>query len=259
MKRKSLFIVFIVCCVLASIFFIIGKNNNVVGGFFQVAFSPLSHIIFSSSKHIVSNSNAFIQQETVATFLQKVTNEKKLQDENIALRDQFQTQSPSSKTLLPAVIIGAPGFIPNVSFPEYLVLDKGSNDNVHMGSVVVYKNIALGKIAQVSPTSSQVSLISNKSSSFPIKTVTTNALGVARGQANSDMTIDNVLLSDTLKKDDMVVTYGDVDMHGNGYPPDLLVGKIATVEKNPSALFQKASLQNIIDITKLTTVFVMVK
>jgi len=46
-------------------------------------------------------------------------------EDNKALRDQFQTENPKSTNLIEADIIGAPGFIPGISIPETLVLNRG--------------------------------------------------------------------------------------------------------------------------------------
>ncbi|HZJ18567.1 MAG TPA: rod shape-determining protein MreC, partial [Patescibacteria group bacterium] len=71
--------------------------------------------------------------------------------------------------------------------------------------------------------------------------------------------LDNVLLSENLKKGDIILTKGDIDQEENGYPPDLIIGKIISVDKSPSALFQKADVVSLVDLSKLTTVFIIVK
>ena len=84
----------------------------------------------------------------------------------------------------------------------------------------------------------------------------TNALGVARG-GGDHLLLSETLLSETLKVSDTIVTKGDMDESGIGYPPNLIVGRIAAVEKNPSALFQSAKVKSPIDFSKLSTVFVI--
>ena len=66
------------------------------------------------------------------------------------------------------------------------------------------------------------------------------------------------MLSDSLKKDDLVLTKGDVNAQNVGFPPDLTVGKIASVSKNPSDLFQKAEIQPLVDLSNLEKVFVVI-
>jgi rod shape-determining protein MreC len=161
--------------------------------------------------------------------------------------------------LLPANIVGAPSFIPGISTPETFIIDKGTSDGVKVGDAVVYKNNLLGKISKISDSLSEVTLVTNTSSSFTAKTSSSQALGVIKGQGGGQMILDNVLLSDNLKPSDLVLTNGDTNLSGKGYPPDLVVGKIVSVDKKASSLFQRAEVSSFIDFAKITTVFVISK
>ena len=86
----------------------------------------------------------------------------------------------------------------------------------------------------------------------------TNASGVIKGEGGDGMILDEVLLSDSLKKDDLVLTKGNQDLSGVGFPPGLAVGKIASISKNASDLFQKAEVKSSLDFTKLDKVFIVV-
>jgi cell shape-determining protein MreC len=54
------------------------------------------------------------------------------------------------------------------------------------------------------------------------------------------------------------LTKGDISLQNTGYPPDLTIGKIISVSKNPSDLFQKAEISSLIDFSNLEKVFVVV-
>ena len=71
------------------------------------------------------------------------------------------------------------------------------------------------------------------------------------------MTLDNVLLSENIKVGDIVTTKGDITLKRIGYPPDLIVGKIMSVDKNPSSLFQKARVESFVNLNKLYMVFIL--
>jgi rod shape-determining protein MreC len=161
--------------------------------------------------------------------------------------------------LLPANIIGASGFIPGTSSPEAIILDKGREDGLRVGNAVLYKNNLLGKISRITDSLSEVILVTNTSSSFTAKTSASGALGVIKGQGGKKMILDNVLLSDNLKSSDLVLTNGDTDLNGQGFPPGLVVGKIVAVDKKASSLSQRAEVESFIDFTNLTTVFVLVR
>lgn len=197
-----------------------------------------------------------LQQENVLTVAQNIATQKKLEEDNKALRDQFLTASVSNTQLLPAHVIGAPGFVPGVTQPTYLTLDLGEASGVKLGQAVVYKDNVIGNVTRVSKALAVVSPISRAHTNITAKTVKTSAIGILKGQGDT-LLLDNVVLSDTLTVDDIVVTKGDVNENGVGFPPNLVIGKIVSVDKKPSALFQKARVKSLLDISKLSTVFVI--
>lgn len=198
-----------------------------------------------------------LQAENIQLRTQLVHDEK-LQADNAALRDQFETTQIPSNNLLPAQVIGDPNFIPGISNPETLIVQKGKKDGVAVGQPVVYKNNLIGQITSSADTASLVTLVSNKVSSFTVRTSETRAQGVLTGQGDGVMILGNVVLSDTLRIGDTVLTNGSQDTTGHGYPPDLVVGKIVSVNKNASSLYQSASVESLLNISKLTNVFILV-
>lgn len=259
MKKKIVFPVvgiLILCCI---IFIFVFEEKLVTSiPLMHSLFAPLQKGTYVATQHI-TNQTENGQEITNQNNLQEQIRYKQLQEDNTALRDQFQTASIPPNHLLPAHIIGEPGFIPGNTAVETFTLDKGSDDGMKVGMIVIYKDTILGKIQQTSHTVAQAIVISNDAVSFSAKTFATNALGVVKGQGGGTILLDNVILSQTLKLHDIVETKGDMDIHGNGYPPNLIVGRIVSIQKDPSALFQKASIQSLVDITKLDIVFVMMQ
>jgi len=178
----------------------------------------------------------------------KIRDYEVLKKENMALNDQFHSSFSRSLDLLKADIIG--------SWEESFVINKGSKDGLKVGQGVLSGDFVVGKIAKISQNLSVVSLIIDSSLAFSALDLETNALGVARG-GGDHLLLSETLLSETLKVSDTIVTKGDMDESGIGYPPNLIVGRIAAVEKNPSALFQSAKVKSPIDFSKLSTVFVI--
>lgn len=183
---------------------------------------------------------------------------KQLETENKALKDQFQSGVLSSQKLLPATIIGFPSFIPGVSQPEYYILDKGEADGVKKQHVVVVGDNLVGFIDETTIYRSRVRLVTAKDLAFPAKTFESSTLGVVRGKGNGEMVFDNVVLSETLKKGDTILTKGDTDIRGVGIPPDLVIGKITSLDKKASALFQTGNIQSGIVFPTVTTVFILI-
>ena len=190
------------------------------------------------------------------SLLKKIAESEKLKRENAALSDQFQTSYPRSIQLLEAEIIGAPGFIPGVSVPTNFILNKGSKDNIKVGQAVVVKDNLVGVISQISTNLSKVNAVNNYFSSFTAKTEN-GAQGIVKG-TGAGLTLNNVLLSENIKSSEIVLTYGDINLDGIGIPPNLVVGKITSVEKSASDLFQKAKIESFVDFPKLTSVFIYI-
>lgn len=196
-----------------------------------------------------------LKEENLA-LAKKLIDQEKLLSENKALHDQFQIEKPRSLDLLPAGIVSSPRFIPGIFSPEFLVIDKGTDEGIKVGNGVVFKNNLVGKVTKTSKFLSQVTLLTNPNLKFAAKTEK-GTFGVLKGEGNGDIFLDNVLLSDHLSKGELVVTSGDLKIDQTGFPPDLIIGKIVSVSSNPSDLFQRAKLQTLVDFSSLTKVFII--
>ena len=258
-KRGKFFSVFIIFFVLAIIIFGLSRTNifSTPVSLVTSIFSPVQSNFLHFAVGIRSINKSDLKEENLK-LVEQVSDYQKLKEQNKSLLDQFQTLNPKSSTLLQADVVGAPSFIPGLSSPEYLTINKGLGDNIKVGQAVIFKNNLIGKINKINSNLSQVILITNNKSSFTAQTGGEKSiLGVLKGLGSGEMIMDNVLLNETLKNGDLVLTKGDVNLNGEGIPPGLIVGKIISVEKSPSALFQKAQVEGLIDITKLSTVFVI--
>jgi len=261
MKRKeNFFPIFFVVAFLCIIILILSLSGNLkfLSSFLEKGTSAVQGItfhVFRSLPFISEDSKIKDLRDENLNLLSKIVDAEKLKRENQALSDQFQTSYPPSYKLLKADVIGAPGFVPGVSQPLNLILNKGSKDNLKVGLAVVVKNNLVGTIVSVSENLAKVNTINNPSSSFTSK-AENGAEGIVKGGAS--LTLSNVLLSENVKVSEIVLTYGDVDFNGIGIPADLVVGKIISVERNPSDLFQKAKLESFVDFGKLSTVFVYI-
>ena len=260
MKRKTGFLpVFFVVAFLCVLILVLSLSGNLkfLSSFLEKRTAQIQGITFNIFRNLpFISGEAKIKklQENNLELLSRVADFEKLKRENAALSDQFQTTYPPSYELLKAEIIGAPGFIPGISLPVNFILSKGSKDSVKVGQAVVVKNNLVGKISKTSVNLSEAILINNSSFSFTARTEN-GAQGIIKG-AGASLTFDNVLLSENIKISEIVLTKGDVNQDGIGIPADLIVGKIKSVEKNPSDLFQKAEIASFVNFVGLSTVFI---
>ena len=129
-----------------------------------------------------------------------------------------------------------------------MIIDKGSTDKIKEGDSIVYKDNLLGKVGKTSPHFSIVYLLNHKGISFTATTTKTEASGIVKGVGDAGIILDNTLLSDKLDQGDTVVTKDQ---------PILVVGKIISVNKKASNLFQSADIKSLVDTQKLKMVFVL--
>lgn len=226
-------------------------------------FSSVNHFFLSPSYTFLSNfpflgqdsQNQKLKEETLL-LSKKNIDEGKLIAENKALHDQFSTFLPKNFDLLPANVISAPRFIPGVTSPYSYLINVGSEDGVRAGNAVILKDNLVGKIVKVENSLSEVDLVVNPDFILAGRT-NAGVLGVIKGQGNQDILFDNVLLSDSLLKGDFVLTIGDMKLDSSGLPGGIIVGKITSMEKNPSEIFQKGKIESLLDFPSLQTVFVI--
>lgn len=261
MKRKEGFLpAFFVVAILCIVILLLSLSGKLkfLSSFLEKRTAQIQGITFSIFRNLPFLSEDLkikrLKEENLE-LLSRVSDFEKLKRENQALSDQFKTSYPASSQLLEAQIIGAPSFVPGISIPNTFILNKGTKDDIKVGSAVIVKNNLVGVISKISTNLSKVSVVNNSSSSFTAKTQN-GAVGIVRG--GGSLTLENVLLSENITKGELVLTKGDVNQDGTGIPADLIIGEIKSVEKNPSDLFQKARLESFIDFNTLSTVFVYV-
>lgn len=193
----------------------------------------------------------------------KLVDQQKLQKEAAALRDQFESTKTKSLRLLPAQVVGVFAFVPGVTTAEFITLDKGVNDGIEKGQAVIIEDHLIGIVSVVGKALSRVQLIAGPKTIITAKVLSqegnggNEVLGVVKGLGWEELVLENVLPSETVKVKDIVVTKGDLDVHGKGIPADLIIGTIASVEKKPSALFQTAKVIRRQNISIASHVFIV--
>lgn len=261
MQKRDNFLPFFLAFFLLSLILILfgtsGVYKNISSFFNKSAESGRNITNILTLKSIQNNYVRTLASENLK-LKKELSDEKNILLENAALKNQFESAPDMSSSLLPVKVIGYPAFLPGISMPEYLILNRGEKAGIKNGDTVISDNYLVGKITYTAPDISKVQLITNKNSSFTAKIQgSEDANGIIKGQGEDEVIFDNVLLTTKLKKDDPVVTKGDVDEKGIGYPPDISVGKIISIEKKQSDLFQKATVISPIDFKNLTVVFIL--
>lgn len=248
-RAKSLLPVFLILFVVSLLIFFFFQGFLMKP--LQAVTLPVQSWIFSTfTQPVVANQESEVElREENNALRTQIAKLQELERDNKALRNQFQSSNENSQSLLPAKVIGIT--------ESQMLIDKGQEDTVKVGDIVVVKDNLVGKVEKISPRVSVIRLVTHPSTSFTAITSKTAAIGVVKAQGGDSITVENVVLSDKLEKDDLIKTKGDVDENGGGFPPDLIVGKIVSVNNKASNLFQSAKVKSFITFSTVRTVFII--
>jgi rod shape-determining protein MreC len=141
-----------------------------------------------------------------------------------------------------------------------VTLSKGSDDGIAKGDVVIAEGGALvGRVADVGPDFSIVTLISDRSSTVVGLTETSHARGDVVGQLGGALVMQNIDSTETVQAGEQVLTAG-IELPGgirSPYPKGLLIGQITDVKKEASSVVQTAFLQPTTNLDKVAYVLVV--
>jgi rod shape-determining protein MreC len=132
-----------------------------------------------------------------------------------------------------------------------ITIDRGSNAGIHRDDGVLDKGGVVGRIASVTPFSSQIVLITDYTSRLPAVTQRGRFWGIARGNLSS-VRVEYIPQDATIKLGDVVVTGEGRSFH-SGVP----IGTIVRIERSDSTLYQTAVLKTAVDLDSLDHVVVV--
>lgn len=255
MQKKKLGITISVILVLSLIIFFNPSFPlfSFVGGLFQSVYKTPKAFVYQSWAGDPSESSELKRlKEENAALQKKLIQFDAMKRENEALRSQFETESRAKEDLLPVRVVGSRG---SLDTPHTLIIDHGSKDGIKSGATVVLGNNLVGVIGTAGEEYSEVKLVNNPEFTTIGLTNEKKSRGIVKG-ADDFIVLDRVVITDSVKNGDLVVTRGDVKTDGTGVKPDLIIGKITDVNKKESDPFQTARIDSQLKFGNLTHVFV---
>lgn len=162
---------------------------------------------------------------------------------------EFARANPENRYQAAAVIGRDPS-----PFLRYIIINRGSDDNIRRGMPVVTQQGLVGRIDAVTANAARVQLITDSGAVVNAKIQPSGAQAVLKGQVSGDLLLDLIPQGVSIAVGDLVLTSG----LGGGYPPNLVIGQIAGIRSQPQDIFQSATVQSVVDFTQLEIVLVIV-
>jgi rod shape-determining protein MreC len=138
-------------------------------------------------------------------------------------------------------------------FLHYIIINRGSNDDIRRGMPVVTNQGLVGRVDAVIADASRVQLITDPASAINVHLQNADTDAVLLGSVTGDVSLDMISQDVTVEPGDLILTSG----LGGGYPPDLIIGQVATVRSLEFELFQQATVQPSVDFSRLEIALVI--
>lgn len=161
----------------------------------------------------------------------------------------FEHANPDNQYRAAAVIGRDPS-----PFLQYVIINRGSNDGILRGMPVVTDQGLVGRVDAVIADAARVQLITDPAANVNVHLQNAEEDASLVGSVTGDLTLELVPQAASLQSGDLVLTSG----LGGGYPPDLIIGQVASVRSRDFDLFQQATVQPVVDFNRLQIVLVIV-
>jgi rod shape-determining protein MreC len=176
--------------------------------------------------------------------LQQRVNETEI----LAALVDFSRSNPESTYKAASVIGRDPS-----PFLHYIIINRGSNDDIRRGMPVVTNQGLVGRIDAVIADAARVQLITDPGSSVNVYLQNADTNAVLYGSVTGDVSLDLISQNVTIESGDLILTSG----LGGGYPADLIIGQVVTLQSLEFELFQQATVQPAVDFSRLEIVLVI--
>ena len=167
---------------------------------------------------------------------------QEIKRENELLTALLQLRNGFAYSTLAASVIGRE----SSELRRVVILDRGSNDGIAVGDVVIAPGSALaGRVTDVSPSSARVLLISDTTSTVIGQLLSSGATGEVVGQLGGSLVMQNVDSTVKVSIGEEVTTAGIELNTGvrSPFPKGLLIGRVVDVTHNPLEVVQTVYLE----------------
>lgn len=193
--------------------------------------------------------NADLEAEVSRLQTQLIELQQRVNETDIlAALVNFSRSNPESTYKAASVIGRDPS-----PFLHYIIINRGSNDDIRRGMPVVTNQGLVGRVDAVIADAARVQLITDPASSINIYLQNAETDAMLFGSVTGDISLDMISQNAAVEGGDLILTSG----LGGGYPSDLIVGQVVTIRSLEFELFQQATVQPAVDFTRLQIVLVI--
>jgi rod shape-determining protein MreC len=192
--------------------------------------------------------NDFINFPRDVTNLSQQNAELQQQAEVLYALLDFARARPENQYIASAVIGRDPS-----PFLHYIIIDHGSDDGLQHGMPVVTEQGLVGIVDAVTARAARVQLINDPDSVVNVYLQSSQVLAQISGSVTSEINLLMVPQNAKVPINELVLTSG----LGGGFPANIVIGKVTSIHKLETDLFQTAIVQPVVDLTNISAVLVI--
>jgi len=199
---------------------------------------------------VLRQENSILEAEIARLQTQVINLQQQVTEVEIlsALLD-FARANPQNEYKAASVIFRDPK-----PFMKYIVINVGSDDGIFRGMPVASAEGLVGRVVAVNANGARVELITDPGSSVNVIIQPADVDSVLQGSITSDLFLELIPQEAEVQPGDLILTSG----LGGIYPPNILIGQVASIRTEATALFKHAAVQPGVDFSRLEIVLVII-
>ena len=171
----------------------------------------------ATKKHFKVYEENEILREKLNFELSKNYNSEYILEENKRLKSTIEELDTVSSEIIGKVLVDKKS-----PFLRSVIVNRGSKDGIELGMAVMDKSYLIGKVVEVSFTSSRVLLLSDLNSKVPVDIMPNNIQSILSGTGEDTGIIQYTRQQELIENDAIVFTSGAGGLFKSGIP----IGKI---------------------------------
>tara|TARA_B100001778_G_scaffold99399_1_gene81121 strand:- start:1368 stop:2216 length:849 start_codon:yes stop_codon:yes gene_type:complete len=171
----------------------------------------------ATKKHFKVYEENEILREKLNFELSKNYNSEYILEENKRLKSTIEELDTVSSEIIGKVLVDKKS-----PFLKSVIVNRGSKDGIELGMAVMDKSYLIGKVVEVSFTSSRVLLLSDLNSKVPVDIMPNNIQSILSGTGEDTGIIQYTRQQELIENDAIVFTSGAGGLFKSGIP----IGKI---------------------------------
>jgi rod shape-determining protein MreC len=139
------------------------------------------------------------------------------------------------------------------SYLRWIIINRGTRDGIQVGNPVINELGLVGRVENVAANAAWIRLANDPSSAVNALLQHARAQGTVLGQIEGGLQMAYIPQEAVVTEGDIVLTSG----LGGTYPPNILIGYVASVRRQQADLFQSAEVRSSVDFDQIKIVSVI--